>query len=193
MTSVDEIIIHIHEDDWGLRNLYPISTHAKESRDLAAAAASGEQYEDPSGFGWTDVHVIEPPKTGYAEEGLLLSDAAAALEPLMPRIKHFYATAFSAIGREERDPYGAYDDDAWAFGFGPHCYLKLEVKGTYADRIWFDVGREIPQQAAILKTAMLAINRLVPSLVVDYMTEAIVPLSDTTLLDRYFRYLVGGD
>lgn len=188
MVAEAERVIHIHEDDRRMRNLYPLVTQAEVSADMDAAAASGQQNRDPSGFGWTAVHLIKRPSTGYVEAGLLLSDAAATLEPIMPRVRHFYATAFSAIGRAERDPWGSYDDDAWCFGFGPHCYLKLDVKGEHVKSIWFDLTSDAPEDAAALRQAMEAIDRLVPSLIADYFMAAQVPVADVGLLDRYFAY-----
>jgi hypothetical protein len=46
-----EMVIHIHEDNWGMRNLYPLVTQAEVSADLAAAITSGQQNRVPSGHG----------------------------------------------------------------------------------------------------------------------------------------------
>jgi hypothetical protein len=186
-----ESVIHIHEDDWGMRNLYPLVTQAEVSADMDAAIAAGRKNRDPSGFGWSDVHVIKPPSTSYIEAGLLLSDGAAALAPIMPRVRHFYASILSMIGRGERDPLGSYDDDAWCFGFSRQCYVKLDVKGEYVERIWFDLRSDAPEHAIALRGAMEAIDRLVPSLVADYFMEAAAPVADAELLDRYFAHLKG--
>jgi len=48
-----------------------------------------EQNRDPSGFGWTAAHVVEPPSTTYVEAGLLIADAAASLGPIMPCVRRF--------------------------------------------------------------------------------------------------------
>jgi hypothetical protein len=186
---VDGTVIHIHEDNWGMRNLYPLSALKEAQVDIAAAAAAGEQNRDPSGFGWSGVHVIQPPAEGYAEAGLLLADAARVLEPIMPRVKHFYATSFAAIDRADRDPWGSYDDDAWSFGLSHRCYLKLDVKDAHVDRIWFDLGHDTAEHADALRHALQAIDRLVPSLIADYYMDVTVEIGDAEKLDRYFAQL----
>ena len=71
----DARTIHIHEDNWGMRNLYPLAAQSEALADLQEATAAGEKNRDPSGFGWTDVHVIKPPSTTYV-------DAVSAVTPL---------------------------------------------------------------------------------------------------------------
>jgi hypothetical protein len=185
-SASDGPVIHIHEDDWGMRNLYPLAARAAVGADLDAAADSAERNRLPSGVGWEAVHIIEPPATSYVEAGLSIADAARVLEPIMPRVKHFYATVLSAIGRAERDPSGSYEDDAWCFGFGPHCYLKLDVEGEHVKRIWFDLTSDAPEHVSALRRSMEAIDRLAPSFIADYVMEAEVPVRDVGLLDHYF-------
>ena len=181
-----ESVIHIHEDDWGMRNLYPLAARADVMADLRDAIAAGEKNRDPSGIGWTDVHVIRPPSMTYVEAGLLLSDAAAALHGIMPRVRRFYAGTFSSIGTSRRDPLGSYNEDAWCFGFDQRCYLKLEPRGDHVEYIWFDLGHAQPEHAAALRRAIEAIDRLVPSMIADYFLDVAVPVGDTSQLDRYF-------
>src|SRR5262249_14744437 len=142
-----------------------------------------------SGFGWSDVYAIQPPEQGYAEAGLLLVDAARALEPIMPRVKHFYATSFAAVGKSKRDPWGYYNDDAWCFGVGRQCYLKLDEKGDHVDRIWFGLDDAETEHADSLRRALEAIDRLVPSMVADYFLDAAVEVSDAEKFGRYFAQL----
>ena len=104
----------------------------------------------------------------------------------MPRVRRFYAGTFASIGRAKRDPFGSYEEDTWCFGFDHRCYLKLEIKGDYVERIWFDLGHAHPAQAAALRRAIEAIDRLVPSLVADYFLDVVVPAGDAEQLDRYF-------
>ncbi len=56
-------VIHIHEDDWGMRNLYPLSARAEAEKDLAEAAAAAERNLLPSGFGYTDIYMATSPST----------------------------------------------------------------------------------------------------------------------------------
>jgi hypothetical protein len=187
----EEALIYIHEDDWGMRNLYPLAVQAEITEDLNDAVASAERHRDPAGLGWTAVHVIREPSTSYVDAGLLVADAAAAIDQIMPRVKRFYATIFSAIGQTDRDPLGLYNDDAWCFGFDRHCYLKLDVEGELVRAIWFDFSSDSSEHADALRQSMEEIERLVPSFIADYFMEAEVPLSDTELLDRYFAHLRG--
>lgn len=181
-----ENAIHIHEDDWGMRNLYPLAAQSEALADLRDAIAASEKNRDPSGFGWTDMHVIKPPSMTYVDAGLLLSDAAAALQGIIPRVRRFYAGTFSSIGSTQRDPFGSYEEDAWCFGFNQRCYLKLDPKGDHVERIWFNLGRVDPAQAAALRRAIEAIDRLVPSIIADYFLDVAVPAGSSEQLDRYF-------
>ena len=85
--------IHIHEDDWAMRNLYPLDALPEASADVAQAREAGERNRAPDGAGWTDIHVIRPPSKDYSVMNLLVADATAALDGLMPRVRRFIATA----------------------------------------------------------------------------------------------------
>jgi hypothetical protein len=182
-------VIHIHEDDWGMRNLYPIAARTEVANDLDAAREAGERNRDPSGIGWTAVYMTRPPSTDYREAGLMLAAAAAALEPIMPRVKRFYATASGAFGRATRDPFGSYEEEAWCFGRGAYCYMKLEVQGGLVERIWFDLSSSDPADAAALRLSIEAIDRLAPSLVADYSLDAEGLVADPDFLNDYFQHL----
>jgi len=92
------------------------------------------------------------------------------------------------VGQAGRDPLGSYEDDAWCFGFGPHCYLKLDVEGEHVRHIWFDLTSDAADHASALRRAMEAIDRLVPSFIADYHMDAEVPLGDADLLERHFAH-----
>ena len=188
-----EGVIHIHEDNWGMRNLHPLASQSEALADVRDAIAAGEKNRDPSGLGWTDVHVIKPPSMTYVDTGLLLSDAAAALQEIMPRVRRFYAGTFASVGSAKRDPFGSYEENAWCFGFDAGCYLKLEPKGDYVERIWFDLDRAQPEHAVALRRAVEAIDRLVPSLIADYFLDVVVPAGDARQLDRYFAAFSSAD
>jgi hypothetical protein len=62
--------------------------------------------------------------------------------------------------------------------------MKLEVKGEHVEFIWFDLRSGAADDAAALRRAIEAIDRLVPSLIADYFVDAEVPVADVELLDR---------
>ncbi len=188
-TSDGEPIIHIHEDEWAMRNIFPLTVQEEVAAELDALSAASEKNRDPSGFGWNDIYAIQSPSSSYVETGLRIADAAAVLAPIMPRVRHFYATVGVMIGRAERDPLGSYEDDAWCFGLGSHCYLKLEVEADLVRRIWFDIESNNAKDMAALRRSMEAIDALMPSFVGDYVADAKVLISDATLLDQYFSRL----
>jgi len=181
-------VIHVHEDDWGMRNLYPLAARAEAERDIAEAAAASERNRDPSGLGWTAMYMSQPPSADYADVGLTLAAADAALAPILPRVKRFNATIFSAMRDSSgpRDPYGSYEEDSWCFGIGPHCYIKLDPKGDLVGNIWFDFSSDDPADEARLRQAIKAIDALVPSIIADYFLDATGAISAPGFLDGYF-------
>jgi hypothetical protein len=181
--------IHVHEDDCGMRNLYPLAVRTEVEEDIAEAAAAAERNRDPSGFGYTDVYMAKSPSKDYAALGLTLVEVEAALTPILPRVRRFSATIFSAIGSAERDPYGSYEEDAWCFGLGPHCYLKLEANGSLVSNIWFDLDTNDQDAARQLRNAIEAIDALAPSVIADYFLDFAGPVSDAGVLDSYFANL----
>ncbi|MGO1080848.1 hypothetical protein [Inquilinus sp. CA228] len=184
-------LIHIHEDDWGLRNLYPAAAWDDAQADIARAVDSGERNQVPGGHGWTDMHVVQPPKIDFTHVGLELVKVRAALEPLMPAVSRFYATIGSAIGRQERDPLGTYLENAVCFGFGAPCFVKVEARGSLVASIWFEARSDEPAQLAVLRAALLAIDALAPSIVADNWLDLTGRIGDAAFLDRYFAALEG--
>ncbi|OWJ67802.1 hypothetical protein [Inquilinus limosus] len=185
-------LIHIHEDDWGMRNLYPAAAEDEAQNDMARATEADERNRAPDGQGWTDMHVIQPPKTDFAAAGLQLAAVVAALEPLMPRVRRFYAAIGSAMARDAgRDPLGSYEEDAVCFGFGRSCFVKVEPKGDLVARVWFEASGPEPAQLAALRAALLAIDSLSPSIVADYWLDETGRVGDAAFLDRYFAALEG--
>lgn len=180
-------VIHIHEDDWGMRNLVPVEAIEEASRDIEAAGNFGTEHQHPSGFGWTEMYQAKEPSMGYSGAGLTLVAAAEVLARVMPRVQQFRATIFSYIGREDRDPYGSYEDDAWAFGFGHHCYIKLDREGDLVKSIWFDLQSDDPADVSALRRSIKAINDLIPSAISDYFLEAVVRVGDDQAMDAYFQ------
>jgi hypothetical protein len=181
--------IHVHEDDWGMRNLYPMTVRTEVEEDITEAAAAAERNRDPSGFGFTDMYMAKSPSSDYADVGLTLAAAESALAPIFPRVRRFNATIFSAIGSAERDPYGSYEDDAWCFGLGDHCYLKLDAKGPFVGNVWFDLNTDETDAIDHLRKAIEAIDALVPSVIADYFLNFSGSVSEAGVLDGYFAGL----
>lgn len=178
--------IHIHEDDWGMRSLYPLAASPEVTRDLDESRAASERNMHPSGFGWTAMHMIQEPSVDYDASGLHLIDVAERLSGVMPRVKSFAATIGAHIGSADKDPYGSYDNDAWCFGFGADCFIKLEPNGELVKGIWYDFTSGEAQHELAMRRAFQVVEEFVPSLLVDYHQCTQGALSDLTFLDRYF-------
>lgn len=177
--------IHIHEDDWGMRNLYPLAAAAEAAAELEKAQAAGERNRAPDGLGWTQMHFIEAPSITYVDRGLRLGDAAAALEAVMPRVRGFNATIMAGFEPGKRDPYGSYETEAWCFGISPACFIKLEPTGELVRDIWFEIPGEDEAAAATIREAIERVNALEPSYIVDYWLDMAGP-ADDEFLDNYF-------
>lgn len=183
MTS-PELEIAIHEDDEGMRNLYPMAGYGDAVSDVQEAIDAAARNRATDGIGWTDVHLIKPPKTTFADAGLTLSAAASVLEPLMPRVHRFWS---GLLGRN--DPLAASQTDAHCFGFDATCFVKLEPKGTLVERIWYEAHTDDAERLAALRKALVAIDALSPALIADYWLEAAGPVADPVFLDAYFTAL----
>lgn len=183
-------VIHIHEDSWAMRNLYPLAVRTEVEKDIAAAAEAGEKNRAPSGFGYTDIYISQPPSQNYADHGLALETVASALEQIMPRVRRFNATVYSAMNSDVRDPYGSYEEDAWCFGLGEHCYIKIDPKDGMAGNIWFDLNTVDSDTEYLLRRGLEAIDRLIPSVIADYYLDFSGPVSDPLALDNYFAMFV---
>ncbi len=183
---MSEPTIHIHEDDYGMRSLHPMTAWEQVADDLREAAAAAEANRAPDGIGWTDLHVIRPPDEEY--ETLLLAPLAEDLAAVSPRIRKFAATSMAGFGGH--DPWGAYQDDAWCFGFNGSCFLKLEPSGDRVRRIWFDVHGDMARLDA-MRRMMEIIDRAEASFVVDYWMSCAGPVADSAFMERYFKALSG--
>ncbi len=185
-------VIHIHEDNWGMRNLYPATAEDEARDDMARASEAGERNRAPDGQGWTDIHVIQAPTSDFTHVGLQLAPVVAVLEPLMPRVRRFYATIGSAMAKDaKRDPLGTYQENAVCFGFGASCFVKVEPKDSLVAGIWFEAPSGEPARLAALRAALLAIDALAPSIVADYWLDVTGRVGDAAFLDRYFAVLGG--
>lgn len=172
-----------------MRNLYPITVRAEVDKDIADAAEAGKHNLDASGFGYVDMYAIKPPSQDYADHGLRLQAVADVLEPIFPRVRRFNATIYSAMDSARRDPLGAYEDDAWCFGTGPDCFVKIGPKGDFAANIWFDLNPFDPLAVMLIRKAIIALDKLVSSVIADYYIDFSGPASESDQLDRYFAAL----
>lgn len=185
--------IHIHEDDWGMRNLYPVAAFAVAQADVAEASDAGRRNRQPNGLGWSKVHLIKPPAVDYADVGLELAPTAERLESLMPRIRQFTATATAGFDPAIKDAGGSYETDAQCFGFGSDCYIKLETKGDLVRQIWFDVFTDDTTHLEAFRHGVLSIDALAPSLIADYREDVVGSIRDDAFFARYMRTLAGED
>jgi hypothetical protein len=179
-------LIHIHEDDWGMRNLYPVAAWAEADADLTESIEASQRNRAPGGMGWTDMHVIQPPKMTFRDVGLDLAQVITALEALMPRVGRFNATIGAAIGSNKRDPFGSYQDDPVCFGFDAACFIKIDVAENGIHAIWFERREKDKAKLDALRAGIEAIDRLAPSLIADYWFDALGSVSDKAFMDAYF-------
>lgn len=184
-------VIHIHEDEWGMRSLHPIAAWGEAARDVEAAIAAGERNRAPDGVGWTGLHVIEEPAVDFTGTGLRLADLAGQLERHMPRVRRFNATATSGFDTSRRDPLGSYEDDAWAFGFDAACFLKLEPRGDLIARIWFEACTDNADRLAALRSAIETVDASAEAIIVDYWADATGRVRDKEFIRRYFEWIAG--
>lgn len=182
-------LIHIHEDDWGMRSLYPVAAWAEAARDLDAAIAAGECNRAPDGIGWTNVHVIKAPSIDFTSTGLALDAIAGRLAGTMPRVRLFRATAMSGFDTSRRDPLGSYEEDAWCFGIDATCFVKLEPSGALVARIWFEANTTEPRKLAALRAALQAIDGAAEAMIIDYWLDTAGRVRDEAFMERYFAML----
>lgn len=176
--------ISIHEDDEGMRNLYPLAAHGEAAADVQDAIDASIRNKVPGTIGWTDVHLIKAPSTKFAGAGLTLAGAAAALSPLMPRVHRFWS---GLLGRN--DPLAMQQTGAYCFGFDATCFVKLEPKGELVESIWYEARSGDAKHMAILRQALVAIDALSPALIADYWLDVTGPVGDPAFLDAYFKAL----
>jgi hypothetical protein len=185
---VSEIIIHIHEDDWGMRSLAPMEAWGEAADDLAKAEAARVANRAPDGAGFVDLHVIEAPSLTYAHVGVTRDAICAALAAHLPRVAQFNATASCGFGAGAHDAMGHYEADPDCYGLCADCFVKIDIKDGGVREVWFQKPWDAPERRddiARLRAALLAIDALHPSFVSDYEEEAQGALGDAAFLDAY--------
>lgn len=168
-----------------MRNLHPMAARAEVIAEMQAAIEASIRNRDPSGTDWTDMHMIKHAKTTFADAGLTLSAATAALEPIMPRVRRFT----SGLPHAPDDPLAQRETDAYCFGIDATCFVKLEPKGTFVGYIWYEARTEDTAQLTALRNALLAIDAISPALIADHWLDVTGPVSDPLFLDAYFKSL----
>lgn len=171
--------VHIHEDDEGMRNVYPADTVNDVMDDIAAAQVSSVENLAPNGIGWTDVHAIREPEKSFLELGFEWQSVADAIGNILPRIKEF------EVGFGANNPFHYKDHDPLCFGFGQSMYLKLETDGDYLKAIWFDTRTDVEEELSALRRALEAIDEIHPSMIADYWLNTGGLIGNKAYLDAY--------
>ncbi|GAA1786636.1 hypothetical protein GCM10009682_06020 [Luedemannella flava] len=184
-------VIHIHEDDWGMRRLYPISAAVEVADEVRAAQAASDANRAPDGSGWTQLHVIQAPTHDYTESGLSFARVDAVLAPILPRVRRFAATAMAGFGDGAHDPFGTYEDDAYCYGADATCFIKLDGDDPLVRQIWFQAETQDAGRLRALRDAIVALDQLVPSVIADYWLDRTGTVGDDAFLDDYMRLLGG--
>lgn len=177
--------VHIHEDDEGMRNVYPVNAISDVMDDIAAAKLNSVENLAPNGVGWTDVHAIQEPEKSFLEIGLEWQSVANAIGEVLPRIKEF------EVGFGTNNPFHYKDLDPTCYGFGQSMYLKLETDGDYLKAIWFDTRSNVEEELFALRRALEAINEIHPSMIADYWLNTGGLIGDRAFLDAYIEGLRG--
>lgn len=180
--------LHIHEDDWGLRQLFPVEALADALADMAASRAKAAASRDPSGFGWATAHQIADACVGYDDLGVSAKSFADAFAALEPRVPRFYATATAGFDRATRDPYGSYEEDALCFG-DRDCFIKVDTKNGLATAVWYDMS-STSGAVARLRRLLIAAQSVRPSVLVDYPADMAGPIGDPDFMDAYFACIL---
>lgn len=177
--------VHIHEDDEGMRNVYPASAISDVMDDVAAAKLNSVESRAPNGVGWTNLHVVQEPKKSFLEIGLEWQSVANAIGEVLPRIKEF------EVGFHTDNPLHYKDLDPACYGFGQSLYVKLKTDGDYLKGIWFDSRSNVEEELSALRRALEAINEIHPSMIADYWLNTGGLIGDQAFLDAYMEGLNG--
>ncbi|MEM7327885.1 MAG: hypothetical protein AAF437_04040 [Pseudomonadota bacterium] len=177
------IVVSMHEDDEGMRNLYAASAADAVFSGMDKAIAASEKNRSASGLGWDAMHVIEHPKPTFADEGLQTTQLVSAMEGVIPRVSRF------TIGGTPNNPIYSEDEKPVAFGYGDELYIKAEVSSDLVSHIWYDVQTTEATKLQGLRQAFEALDKVIPCVLADYWVHADGFLSNREFLDDYFAFL----
>lgn len=181
------IHVKIHEDDEGMRNLWPAAVSDEVLKDMDASVEDSERNRSASGQGWDDVHVVTPPSADFTSVDLRIEQVEAALANILPRVSSF------TVGETPRNPFYHHDDNPLCFGLGNELYIKFEVKDGRISHIWFDVWTSNPEKLEKLQNALQAIEAITPCVVADYWAHADGFLGNPKFVDAYIAHLAKFD
>lgn len=173
--------VHIHEDNEGMRNLYPVAAYDDVEEDLIAGKKASVENRAPGGIGWTDVHQIKEPDATYAKVGTSLKDMATAVEQHLPRIDHF------EVGFGDGNPFHHRDIGGFTFGFGDHLYVRFDTKDDVLLGIWYDVTTSDLSELEALRQTFLEINTVQRSMIADHWMHTGGRIDDEAFLTGYLN------
>lgn len=179
--------ITIHEDFYGMRNLYPAAGYDDAAADIEASIAFGQEHWDGAGF--DACRAIEPPAGGWLDTDLTCDAVCRAVAPHLPRVRKLSVTPYgpvdSGVFRPGIDP----PPEGYCFGFSEECFLAINEDGERVRSIWFEVFGCSQEEYAALRAAMEAIDALVPAAVADYWADRAAKVADFAAMDAYFQEL----
>ena len=189
LMSEDGVLIHIHEDDWGMRELHPVAASAEAVALMEDERRASAANRSPDGLGWTELHVIESPEVGFADAGLTVERAVEILGAHLPKVQRFVATATAGLEEGVHDPLGVYDDDPICFGFDADAFVKVDVRDGGIAAIWFDLTHDGVAHASAMRQAFVDLDAEAPSVIADHHVDVIGAVRDASFLDGYFAAL----
>ena len=169
-----------------MRCLHPLAARDAVRSGLTEQMAAAERNRDPSGLGWTAMHVVASPAIDFSN----LVDIAAlreALSPLMPEVTRFHATA--GAGFSGHDAWGSYDEAAVCYGLDETCFVKVDLDEGRVRAIWFECRRCDVARRELLGRALKAIDALTPCVLADHWLAVEVVVGDDRLMQNYFDAL----
>lgn len=177
--------VHIHEDDEGMRNVYPAHAINEVMDDIAAAKVHSVENLAPNGVFWTSVYGIKKPEKSFLEIGLDWQSFANALGKILPKVEEF------EMGFGANNFFRYKDHDPICFGFGQSMYIKLETDGDYLEAIWFDTRSNVEEELSALRRALEAIDEIHPLMIADYWLDTGGLIGDQAFIDAYIEGLRG--
>jgi len=88
----------------------------------------------------------------YSAAGLHLKDAAAAVEPFIPCIREFIATATAGFDPSVKDPLDSYEEDVYCNEFSARCFVKFDIVGDLVKHLWLECRLGMPESLPLCAT-----------------------------------------
>ncbi|WP_208352998.1 hypothetical protein [Pseudaestuariivita rosea] len=176
--------VRIHEDDEGMRNLYPASAFKEAKDDMAASQENAQKNLSPDGMSWTELHIIKEPENSFRALNVSLEQIANAIQHELPRVEEF------EVGYDPGNPLYHFAKDPYCYGFGNRLYVRLEVEGDALQAIWYDCASDDVEELAALRRTFERINKIHPIMIADYWLQLDGLIGDQKFLDKYFETLL---